>query len=137
MLEQYIPIMMHLLVAVGFAATTLLMSVWLGRKAKTKTEIKDSPYECGMLPIGESQPRFSVKFYVVAMLWTLYTDCPLRSIPLTYFFQYQIVCFVPLRDDKVIEISLQRFCCIRGTPGSVFGGCDCQGQGLGGDPFQG
>jgi NADH-quinone oxidoreductase subunit A len=34
--------------------------------------VKDSAYECGMLPIGEAQPRFSVKFYLVAMLFILF-----------------------------------------------------------------
>jgi NADH-quinone oxidoreductase subunit A len=72
MLNQYIPIMMHLLVAISFATITLLMSVWLGRKAKTRSEVKDSPYECGMIPIGEAQPRFSIKFYIVAMLFVLF-----------------------------------------------------------------
>ena len=34
--------------------------------------MKDSAYECGMLPQGEAQPRFSVKFYLVAMLFILF-----------------------------------------------------------------
>ena len=41
-------------------------------KAGKRSKIKDSAYECGMLPIGESQPRFSVKFYLVAMLFVLF-----------------------------------------------------------------
>ncbi len=71
MLENYIPILIQLLVAAGFAGATLLVSVLLG-KAAARNRTKDSAYECGMLPIGESQPRFSVKFYIVAMLFVLF-----------------------------------------------------------------
>jgi len=72
MLEQYVPVLMQFVIAVGFAAATLLMSVWLGSKAKSRHAIKDTAYECGMVPIGDAQPRFSIKFYVVAMLFVLF-----------------------------------------------------------------
>jgi NADH-quinone oxidoreductase subunit A len=71
MLENYLPVLMQALIAVGFAAVTLLVSVLLGKSAK-RNAVKDSAYECGMLPIGDAQPRFSVKFYVVAMLFVLF-----------------------------------------------------------------
>jgi NADH-quinone oxidoreductase subunit A len=71
MLENYLPILLQIIVAGGFAAVTLLISVLLG-KASARNKIKDSAYECGMLPIGEAQPRFSVKFYIVAMLFVLF-----------------------------------------------------------------
>ena len=71
MLENYLPILLQILVATGFAGATLLVSVLLGKAARSNT-IKDSAYECGMLPIGEAQPRFSVKFYIVAMLFVLF-----------------------------------------------------------------
>ena len=63
MLDQYIPVLIQLGIATGFAVSTLLVSVLLGKSAKSN-QIKDSAYECGMLPIGEAKPRFSVKFYV-------------------------------------------------------------------------
>jgi NADH-quinone oxidoreductase subunit A len=61
MLQDYLPVLMQILIASGFAATTLAVSVLLG-KSGTSSGVKDSAYECGMLPIGETQPRFSVKF---------------------------------------------------------------------------
>ena len=70
-LQQYLPILMFLGVAVGFAFGTLIFSVVAGKLGR-RTKVKDSPYECGMLPIGEAQPRFSVKFYLVAMLFILF-----------------------------------------------------------------
>ena len=71
MVENYIPVVMQLLIAVGFAAGTLLVSVLLGKSA-ARNEMKDSAYECGMLPVGNSQARFSVKFYLVAMLFVIF-----------------------------------------------------------------
>lgn len=55
----------------GFAVSTLILSVVFGRSAK-RNAVKDSAYECGMLPIGEGSPRFSVKFYLVAMLFVIF-----------------------------------------------------------------
>jgi NADH-quinone oxidoreductase subunit A len=71
MLQNYVPVLLQVLLAGGFAAVTLLISVLLGKSAKNNPT-KNSAYECGMLPIGDSQPRFSVKFYVVAMLFVLF-----------------------------------------------------------------
>ena len=71
MLENYLPVLLQVLIAAGFAGGTLLLSVLLGKSAR-RTQIKDSAYECGMLPLGEAQPRFSVKFYIVAMLFVLF-----------------------------------------------------------------
>ena len=71
MIENYLPILMQVLLATGFAVSTLLASVAFGRSAK-RNKMKDSAYECGMLPIGAAQPRFSVKFYIVAMLFVLF-----------------------------------------------------------------
>ena len=71
MLQDYLPILLQVIVAIGFAAFALVVSVILGRVGK-RNAIKDSAYECGMLPLGEAQPRFSVKFYLVAMLFILF-----------------------------------------------------------------
>jgi NADH-quinone oxidoreductase subunit A len=70
-IREYIPILLQALVAVGFAAGALIISVLLG-KSGLRTQTKDSAYECGMVPQGEAQPRFSVKFYLVAMLFILF-----------------------------------------------------------------
>ena len=69
--EDYLPILLQILLAGGFAGMTLLVSVLLG-KAGRRNVTKDSAYECGMLPQGGAQPRFSVKFYIVAMLFVMF-----------------------------------------------------------------
>lgn len=71
MLENYLPVLLQVVIAAGFAVSTLLLSVLLGKSAP-RSAIKDSAYECGMLPEGGAQPRFSVKFYLVAMLFVLF-----------------------------------------------------------------
>ncbi len=71
MIRDYLPVLLHILVAIGFAVSALLVSVLLG-KAGRRNPVKDSAYECGMVGQGEAQPRFSVKFYLVAMLFILF-----------------------------------------------------------------
>ncbi|KAB2674971.1 MAG: NADH-quinone oxidoreductase subunit A [Verrucomicrobia bacterium] len=70
-LSQYLPVLILLLVAVGFAAGTLAFSVAAGKFGR-RTRVKDSPYECGMLPEGPGSTRMSVKFYLVALLFVLF-----------------------------------------------------------------
>jgi NADH-quinone oxidoreductase subunit A len=69
--QDYLPVLLQVVIAMGFAALVLVLSVIFGRSAK-RNATKDLPYECGMLPIGEGAPRFSVKFYLVAMLFVLF-----------------------------------------------------------------
>lgn len=83
-LSQYIPILMLGAVAIAFAAGTLIASVALGKTAR-RNRVKDTPYECGMLPIGEGNPRLSVKFYLVAMLFILF------DIEVIFLFPWAVV----------------------------------------------
>lgn len=71
MLENYLPVLMQTCAALGFCAIMLGMSVLLGKKGRSNP-IKETPYECGMLPVGEGSPRFSIKFYVLAMLFVIF-----------------------------------------------------------------
>ncbi|MCH1509172.1 MAG: NADH-quinone oxidoreductase subunit A [Akkermansiaceae bacterium] len=71
MLSDYLPVVLQAIAAIGFAAIALGLSVLLGKKG-SHSETKETPYECGMLPIGEGAPRFSVKFYLVAMLFVIF-----------------------------------------------------------------
>ncbi len=69
--QDYLPVLFQVLIALGFAVSTLALSVVFGRSGK-RNATKDSAYECGMLPIGAGAPRFSVKFYLVAMLFVIF-----------------------------------------------------------------
>jgi NADH-quinone oxidoreductase subunit A len=71
MVENYLPVLLQVIVAIIFAASALGISVLLGKTGR-RNAAKDSAYECGIKAEGPSQPRFSVKFYVVAMLFILF-----------------------------------------------------------------
>ena len=71
MLQDYVPILIHIIIAVGFATVALLANIMLGRAGK-RNPTKDVAYECGVIPEAGPQPRFSVKFYLVAMLFILF-----------------------------------------------------------------
>ena len=70
-LLQYLPVLMLGILAVLFSFGMLVGSVILGKKGK-RPAIKDTAYECGMLPVGPGSTRLSVKFYLVAMLFILF-----------------------------------------------------------------
>lgn len=71
MLNDYLPVFLQIIVAIGFTASMLIASVVIGKRGRT-AGVKNEPYECGMLPIGDGAPRFSVKFYMVAMLFVIF-----------------------------------------------------------------
>lgn len=70
-LNDYLPVLLLALFAVGFAAANLVVSWLVGKRGGTNPD-KESAFECGMLPLQEGRRRFSVKFYVVAMLFILF-----------------------------------------------------------------
>lgn len=70
-LREYIPVIIQILLGLGIAVSILGVSHLLGQRAQTN-KIKDSPYECGMIAQGQMHPKFSVKFYVTAMLFIIF-----------------------------------------------------------------
>lgn len=67
---RYLPFLIHILMAGGIASAIVLLSWIIGQRKPTRAKL--SPYECGMTPVGDSRQRFSVKFYLVAMLFILF-----------------------------------------------------------------
>ena len=94
-LMQYLPVLLLLLVAVGFAASTLVISVVLGKVGR-RTATKDVAYECGMLPEGEGNARMSVKFYLVALLFVLF------DIEVIFMFPWAIIYKQMLRENAAL-----------------------------------
>jgi NADH-quinone oxidoreductase subunit A len=68
--ELYFPVLLQALLAMGTAAGILIASWALGKRVKNR--VKDMPYECGIAPSGDARERFSVKFYLVGMLFILF-----------------------------------------------------------------
>ncbi|MDF1815888.1 MAG: NADH-quinone oxidoreductase subunit A [Verrucomicrobiales bacterium] len=89
MLPDFIPVFLQIIIASGFAVAALVASVALGKRALRNT-VKDSAYECGMNPIGTGQARFSVKFYLVAMLFVLFDIEVVFLYPWAAVFRDQI-----------------------------------------------
>ena len=69
--QDYIPVFLQILAGIFFAVSTLAVSVLIGKRGRDSAA-KDQPYECGKDPIGGVHTRFSVKFYLVAMLFILF-----------------------------------------------------------------
>ena len=69
-LSDYLPIALMFIVAAGFAVGNVLLSQLVGQHKATRT--KTMPYECGKDPVGSARERFSVKFYLVAMIFILF-----------------------------------------------------------------
>ena len=102
MLREYLPILLQIIVAIGFAASALVVGALVGKTGK-RTATKDTPYECGMVPQGEAQPRFSVKFYLVAMLFILF------DVEIVFMYPWAVVYKEMIAHSAVIFWSMLSF----------------------------
>jgi NADH-quinone oxidoreductase subunit A len=68
--QSYFPVLVQIAIAFALAAGLVGMSSLLGKRARSP--LKDTPYESGMAPVGSARERFSVKFYLVGMIFILF-----------------------------------------------------------------
>ena len=68
--EVYFPVLLQVAIAMAVATLMLGLSYLLGKKVRNR--VKDMPYESGIVPTGDARQRFSVKFYLVGMLFILF-----------------------------------------------------------------
>src|SRR5215471_8103141 len=68
--EYYFPVLLQAIIAMAVAAGIIAVSYLLGKRVRNR--VKDMPYECGIAPTGNARERFSVKFYLVGMLFILF-----------------------------------------------------------------
>jgi NADH-quinone oxidoreductase subunit A len=68
--ERFFPIVVQAIIAIAVAVGLLSVSYLLGKKIRNR--VKDMPYESGIVPTGDARHRFSVKFYLVGMLFILF-----------------------------------------------------------------
>lgn len=71
MIKEYLPVLIQLAFALAIAVGGIVFSLLLGKRARD-SKAKSTAYECGKDPVGPSQSRFSVKFYLVAMIFILF-----------------------------------------------------------------
>jgi len=69
-MREYLPVLMFIVVGIGFAAVTLAASMWI--VPRTQNARKLAPYECGLEPVGTARQRIDIKFYLVAVLFILF-----------------------------------------------------------------
>ncbi|MFZ0228595.1 MAG: NADH-quinone oxidoreductase subunit A [Mycobacterium sp.] len=67
---RYLPLLIHFGIATGLAAAIVTLSWLVGQHKPNRAKM--SPYECGVAPVGDARSRFSVKFYLVGMLFILF-----------------------------------------------------------------
>lgn len=68
--QAYFPVILQILIAVAVASAMIGFSFLLGKKVRNR--VKDAPYECGIEATGDASKSFSVKFYLVGMLFILF-----------------------------------------------------------------
>lgn len=93
MAESYLPALLFVIFALGFAAIMLGLTMILG--PKRSTVIKDEPFECGSEPIGSPRVKFSVKFYQVAILFLVFDIEVAFLYPWASLFR-ELSCTAPL-----------------------------------------
>jgi NADH-quinone oxidoreductase subunit A len=84
--NDFAPILVQFVMAAALAGGILVASSFLGQRSK-KNRIKDSPYECGNPSEPRSHTRFSVKFYVTAMLFILFDIEVIFLVPWTFIYR--------------------------------------------------
>src|SRR5260370_2084768 len=102
MLRDYLPVLLQIIVVALFAVSALLVSILVGKRGR-RTRAKDTAYECGMIPQGERQPRFSVKFYLVAMLFILF------DLEIVFMYPWAVVYRDAIKQSSVIFWSMFSF----------------------------
>ena len=98
-LNQYIAVLMLLVLAITATGGMIVFSTLLGKRGRG-SKIKDTAYECGMIPVGEGSTRLSVKFYLVAMLFILF------DIEVVFMYPWAVVYKDMLRDPAMRNMIL-------------------------------
>ncbi len=80
---RYLPLLLHFLVAAALAAAMVTLSALFGYRRPNP--VKSQAYECGVTPTGDARARFSVKFYLVAMLFILF------DVEVVFLFPWAVI----------------------------------------------
>lgn len=94
-LNPYIPVLLMLVIAAGIAVVMLLLSQMLGPKVKFREKME--PFECGENPIASPKQRFSIRFYMIAMLFIIF------DIEAVFLFPWSVI-FQPLGVFGFVEM---------------------------------
>lgn len=106
MLRNFLPVLM--LLAFVLVNAVLILGIAHLTVRPRPTAVKSQPYESGIAPLGDARDRFSVKFYLVAMLFIVFDIETVFMIPWGVHFR-QLSCAVPLVSDVCPAGQLQLF----------------------------
>ncbi len=93
----FVPVLIMVVVAIGFAVFTLVASHYLGRRVYDPAKML--PYECGITPVGNARERFHARFYLVAMLFIVF------DIEIVFLYPWAVV-FKQLQLFGLIEMGV-------------------------------
>src|SRR5258708_25732231 len=112
--ELYFPVLLQAIVAMALAAGLLTVSYLLGNRVKNK--VKDMPYESGIVPTGDARQRFSVKFYLVGMLFILFDIEAIFLYPwVVVYRELRMVAFVEMLVFVILILSGFFYICKKGA----------------------
>lgn len=94
---SYHPVVVYVLVLLGFVVTNLILAHIIGPNKKTK--VKQMPYESGMDPVGDARQPFDVKFYLVAILFLVF------DVELLFLYPWSVSAYADA-DPKIIPAEL-------------------------------
>ncbi len=100
----YIPILILMIIGAAIGIGAMTLSHLLGPKLPNR--MKDSPFECGVGPVGDARHRFSVRFYLVAILFLLF------DVEAIFFFPWAVVYKKYLSINQFILIEMAVFVAI-------------------------
>ena len=105
-LNIYYPILVFLLLLLGFAASVLIVAHVVGPRSDTQR--KQVPYESGMDPIGDARQRFDIKFYLVAIMFLVF------DVELLFLYPWAVVAYAKTGDTAGFptELKLPVFFCV-------------------------
>jgi NADH-quinone oxidoreductase subunit A len=102
--ELYFPVLLQAIVAMALAAGLLTVSYLLGKRVRNR--VKDMPYESGIVPTGDARQRFSVKFFLVGMLFILFDIEAIFLFPwVVVFRELKMLAFVEMFVFVVLILS--------------------------------
>ena len=83
MIENYLPILIIFVLVAGFVFVSLILTHFIGPRIKNK--VKMMPYESGVDPVGETRIRFSIRFFLTALLFIIF------DIEIVFLYPWAVV----------------------------------------------
>src|SRR4051812_13358006 len=103
-LYSYLPILLMFIVAAGFAVGNIVLSQMVGQRKSTRTKLM--PYECGKDPVGSARERFSVKFYLIGMIFILFDIEVIFLVPWAVVFKRLAAQSAMMRNLVYVEMMI-------------------------------